>query len=161
MRYTSILNYILLGVAWSLLFISAPLPLAGLDHGGNEYVLRGFEVGVLAPCVGLVNLVDLVSGTGPGEQYVSIPLFFSDLLFVTSLLVLLKFRSGHLSWKRLYLTLNVACLALLALPVTQVTRHVEPGNGAIQLLPGLLVWFGAQLALTLFAGIELTNALPD
>ena len=161
MRYTPVVARILLGLAWLLLLVSMFLPQVGIMfYGYNEILLDGWEVAGLALLVAPLNLLALITGRAiPAGQFISIPLFLSDLLFFASLFALLKFKSGRLAGRSIYVTLNLICVVLLALPLPQAVSHLDPNiSDKIQLLSGLFVWFGAQVALTLSASVQLLEA---
>jgi len=158
-------------LAWVLLLICMFLPQGGFGFGlhsaGSVIVINGLELAIAAITLGppLIILTLLPSLLNPIMIFSSpIPLVIaismSDLLFIASPFILRRFLPTSKKMRNVWLVyalLNLVCVILLLLIILTmpIVGHIDPNNESNQLLPGFVVWVGAQVALTVAATAKL------
>jgi hypothetical protein len=111
--------------------------------------------------VSLVMLNHLGETSDSTLGLIAIGLFLSELLFAASPIVLMVLHPGGLISRSIYALLNLSCVILLALFIVPlIVSHLDltKQNLDVRLLPGMWLWLGAQILLTLAAGLQLVQA---
>jgi hypothetical protein len=163
MRYTSVVSYILLELAWILLLICMPLSVGGSLYNGVITPTSGWQLAKLAGQFGIFFIPIFIMH--PAAEVIlpvlATAIVLSELLFIASPFVLLLSKSDYLTI--IYVMLGLLCVILFTRLTPYIVDHLDPNVSGdyspssiqIQLLPSILVWMGAQVVLTLAAGVTL------
>jgi hypothetical protein len=159
-----IIAHVFFAFAWLLLLICMFLPqvqirwyletdystLSGYKVSGIIFMLSPYAVLRLVEHFFSGSFFDFIGGI------TSLPfvILMSNLLFIVSPFVLIKFKKRRLIFIYIYWILNIIYSILFPLALLYGLKEPE-GVIGIRLLPNMFLWVGAQLMLTLSASARL------
>ena len=157
-----------LGLAWLLLLIGIFLPMGEIQMlapyappgGAVPGSIYGFQVAIMAPLASVYVFGLILDPTANSTGWlllglITVPMI--ELLFLASPFILFKAKPERVMLRKNYFFLNILCALLMLLPLSLVGKTYDLHPVSARLLPGMFVWFAAQVILLLASGIQLGN----